>query len=386
MFEKDIISFFLNHPEYFINTISEIYPLSKSQLAKYKNILDWNKVSGNLNIEWSGEILNSFSESLDWKSITTNSAAFKNLTLLEEFSDRIDWKGSDKVFGHSIAFNEGLPWDIPFIEKFESKIDISKLSSNTKVKWSEELFIKYLGKWDLVELSGNESFPWTLELFDKYLDESFLFYFATYNNVQLISNVYFIDKYKDSLKWNCICSHSNLPWFRMNLLNRWEKYIDWWGIAQNHFLFLNDPNFFATHSDKWSHNNFKNFQSLSINEVLPWSIRFIERYEEYLSWYYLCANEGVPWNIELIDRFSENINWGGWTPEMIHDEGEFCEAKTYETGLNFNTSVPWSIEFLKYYEKHLEFDALASNHAVWEKAFKPFVDDKMIETVMKIIL
>ena len=267
---KEIIYSYRKNPkelsEIFYNifkTFNSTFSLSKRQLSNYKNILDWGKVSYNLNIEWSSEIMSYFTDSLNWKSLTTNSAAFKNLTLLEEFSDRIDWKGSDEVFGHSIAFNEGLPWDISFIENFESKIDISKLSSNTKVKWSEELFIKYQGKSDLVELSGNESFPWSLKLFNKYLDESFLFYFATYNNVQLISNIDFIDKYKDSLKWNCICSNSNLPWISMNLLNRWAKYIDWWGIAQNHFLFLNDSNFFATHSDKWSHNNFKNFQSLS---------------------------------------------------------------------------------------------------------------------------
>ena len=90
---KDIITFFLKHPVYFIGNISERYPLSKDNLLRYKNILDWNKVSDNINIAWSRELMSFFSEEIDWKILSRNSAAFKDISLLDEFQERIDWKG-----------------------------------------------------------------------------------------------------------------------------------------------------------------------------------------------------------------------------------------------------------------------------------------------------
>lgn len=384
--QQDIISFLLKHQDYFINSLSELYPLSKRQLYKYKNILNWNKISENTNIAWSNELINTFSDSLNWSSLTINSAAFKDLTLLDVFQNKIDWKGDEDFDFDSIAANEGLPWDMSFIEKYESKIDFGKLSSNLKVKWSEELLLKYQGRWDMLDLAGNPSFPWNIHLFEKYLDLSYLFYFHTQINDSLIGNFDFVDKYKASLDWNYVSANQNLPWIERDLLNYWKPFINWWGIAHNHVLFQHDPDFFSKHQDKWESNGNYNFLALSGNEVLPWSIPFIEKYLDYWDWDSLTLNVGLPWSIELIDHFSQLLIWGGWItyPEPVQD-GEFTFLGENNMGLVTNKSLPWSLELIQHFESNLEFNALASNHAVWDKAFKIYVDDKMIDKIMRII-
>ena len=82
---KDIISFLIKHPNYFIGLLSSYYPLSLFQLNLYKDLLDWYKISANENINWSLDILNEFHDTINWASLTTNSGAFVNKKLLEIF-------------------------------------------------------------------------------------------------------------------------------------------------------------------------------------------------------------------------------------------------------------------------------------------------------------
>ena len=103
----------------------------------------------------------------------------------------------------------------------------------------------------------------------------------------------------------------------------------------------------------------------------------------------LCSNEGIIWNSDLIDYFSKHIKWGGWKSCELLDENDNVISPVggaeFEFGLIYNVSIPWSIDFLLKYENKLEFEALESNTSVWEKAFKPYVDDEMIETIISIL-
>jgi len=388
MTQKNIISFFLRHPDFFIGIISRKYPFTKGQLEKYKDFLDWGKISNNLNIIWTFEIMETFKNSIDWVSLTTNENAFKDRSLLDAFSDKIDWFGGE-FCDDSIASNVGLVWDIDLILKYESKIDFDKLSENTAVLWSEELIDKFMHKWDLVSLGCNNSIPWTLHLFKKYLDESYFLYFPIKNNYSLIGTIEFVDRYKNQLDWFNVCRNPKLPWIEKKLLEYWSNYIDWNGISNNGVFFLNDKNFFNSHYDKWEMNNIKSKNSLSQSEFLPWSKSFIETYKDFWDWERLCTNKAIPWSIDLIDYFSNYIQWGGLKPgALVDDKGEEISqfgGLWYESGLVDNELLPWSIEFLLYYEKEIELKTLEMNNAVWEKAFKHFVDKELLETVMRLL-
>lgn len=388
MNKKNIISLFLRHPEFFIEIVSTRYSFTITQLKKYKDWLDWNKISNNININWTAEILNEFKDLIDWVDLSINENAFNDISHLETFSDTIDWDGRDDTSFDSIGSNEGVRWDLALIEKYESKLNFEKLSENRNVEWSEQLIDKYLPKWDLVELGSNDSIPWTVELFDKYLDLSYLSYYPIKWNKSLLS-FEFIEKYKDSLEWWDISGNSKLPWREKNLLEYWSDNIDWGAIARNEALFINDKNFFSSNYDKWSADNFKEFSKLSANKYLPWSKEFIERYKIYWNWTDLCLNEGIPWDIELIKFFSKYVEWGGWYPcELYNGEGEVISAvggEGFASGFVINEFLPWSIEFILHFEKNLDFRVLVMNDSVWDKAFKPFMDEDIIETVMRII-
>jgi len=357
-------------------------------LKLYKDLLDWNKISANKNISWDENILVEFQDYIIWDTLTTNPSVFVNTKLLNTFEDKIDWFGNENFYGDSITANEGIYWDNETIEIYADKINFEKLSISTNVDWSETLLDKYIDKWNFTELAHNESIPWSLEMFEKYLDESYFFYFGVQTNKSLVS-FELVEKYNHLMDWHNISHVPTLPWVEKDLLNYWSDKIVWTGIACNKFLFANDKNFFQKQYDKWQPIINEVLGYFSGNESFPWTKLLIEKYKLSLDWNLLCSNEGIVWDTDLIDSFSKHIIWGGWKPCELEDETGIVISpvggKRHESGLIENKSVPWSIDFLQKYEHELEFEALESNNAVWDKAFKPYVDDVLIETIIRIL-
>ena len=236
----------------------------------------------------------------------------------------------------------------------------------------------------------NQSLPWSLDFLEKYkyyLDKNNFDFIIT---LSLIGSVPIIEKYGHILSWREICSNSELPWHEENLLVKWADKIEWDGIAGNELL-ISNPLFFEEHFDKWLLDEPYTFQMLSISYQLPWSIPFIDRFIEFWEWEYLVWNKSLPWSIDFIEYYSDKLNWGGFIDDYIYEDDN---ANTLDTpiptkeivrGLINNEALPWSIEFINHFEKNIEFELLSSNLAVWEKAFKPYVDEKMIEIVSRII-
>lgn len=383
-----IISFLINHPQYFLGLISMYYPFTWKQLLKYINILDWNKISENRAIEWIDGILFIFHHKINWEKLSVNNSVFKDRYLLEEFTSRFDWKGDDGSYGDSVASNEGIHWDIETIDEYADKINFEKLSTNTNLDWSEHLIDKYIDKWSFIKLAHNESIPWTIDLFDKYLDESYLYYIGVNKNKTLIT-FDFVEKYNQLIRWHYTSLLPTLPWKERDLLNYWKDKIAWTGIACNEFLFANDNEFFEKHSDKWFPIGDKVFEYFSGNKAFPWTKKLIDIYKDFLPWDILCSNEGMHWNTELIDLYSNYIKWGEKKTCMLKDEEGYLISETggweYELGLTSNKSVPWSIELMQKYEHAIDLEILSFNSAVWEKVFKQYVDDELIDIVTRII-
>lgn len=381
------ILFSLRHPKYFIDLISYKYPLQKYQLIKYKDILNWPLVSENIAINWTYDLISSSKNNICWDDFTVNKSAFKDFTLLDSFSDMINW--NNETNASTIAKNEGLPWTIDFIEKYKSKLDFYELSSNKGVKWSDQLIEKFNEHWALENLGQNESIPWTLELFDKYLSEQFFEYTFIQYNRTINSDVEIIEKYKKSMNWLLICSNPNLPWKELGLLQRWSDRLNWRGISRNKWFFENDSLFFKNNFDKWSSNNFEYFWDLSSNEGLDWTKYFIEEYKQLWVWEDLCTNESVPWDSHLVEFFYDRIKWGGLIDSPLLDERDIEIAPTggfsQAEGLILNPNVDWTIDFLEKFERNLEFEILRYNKGVWERVFKPVVDDWFVDVVLRII-
>jgi len=65
---------------------------------------------------------------------------------------------------------------------------------------------------------------------------------------------------------------------------------------------------------------------------------------------------------------------------------EYNEDNSFRSagGLITNENLHWSIDFLIRYEEHIDFDELWG-HLVWDKAFKPYIDKKMVNTLFRLI-
>ena len=388
--QDKIIAFLLRHPTYFIDSISQCYPFTEVQLQNYKDKVNWNAISFNLKIDWTYELISEFQEQINWETFTSNSRVFQDISLIDSFAKKISWSSSDGIMRHyNIASNNGIRWTEEIIEKYESKIDFEILSGNTNVEWSEDLLDKYQFKWHYFTLSTNESIPWTIELFEKYLNVEYLKEpFLAFNNT--LVDFDFIEKYKDVLNWGCICFSDKLPWKEKNLLVRWSEYIDWSEIAANEFFFRDDPNFFQKNYDKWKIDKQSCINSFCRNRAFPWTKELIEIYKDSINWKNLCSTAGIAWDIDLINYFSEYIVWGDIVPRYDFDfeENEYVLVEgehEIKSGLIDNESVMWSIDILECFETKINSELMYWNVTIWEKAFKPFVDEKMIDEIIRLM-
>ena len=383
-----IVSFFIRHPGYFRQLISAHYSFDYLGLMKYHESLDWSRISENTAIKWNDQILTTFSRPLEWQLFSHNPSTFQDINLIQQFVAEIHWVAVQKTFGFTIASNTGVPWTMELIDIYESKLDFAELSSNESLPWSEYLIDKYNDRWIRELLVANESLPWSISFFDKYFTPNDIsdFWFGLNESISGVFEI--VEKYHSYMDWNSICSSQKLPWQGKNLLSLWDSFINWHGIARNEYFFT-DQSFFENHLDRWYANSNNAFHGLSCNKALHWSVEFIEQYLDLWHWDRLSLNHGLPWSIELIDRFKDAFIWGGIMVEIEADPNHSKEPlinKLLIQGLVTNEALPWSIEFLEYYEKEIDLEMLGYNDAVWEKAFKPFVDEELIDTVISNLL
>lgn len=388
--QNKIISFFIRHPEEFKQVISYEYSFSYNQLLKYKSEIYWNYIIYNFAIEWGSQILNLFKNPDDWQDLSVNSGVFKDIRLIDEFYDKIIWK-SDGNSKQTIAENFGLPWSLEFIKRYENSWDFKSMSKNKKVPWTEELIDKYIGEWDWKDMSENEKLPWSsgfIKKYKQYIDTNQIFFKI---NPILTGDLKIVEQFGHLLSWEGICRNPDLPWFEQNLIMRWHDKINWFDIAGNDKL-VGNTQFFEAHLDKWLE-DLQRFKMLSWSHTLPWSISFIDRFKSNWDWGALSVNPSLPWSSELIDYYADywncvKIQWDKvyfdeYGKELIVPKLE--KYKSFNQGLESNIGVPWSIDLILRYENMFEIELLLKNPYVWDEAFKPYVDDKVIDIVFRLI-
>lgn len=389
--QQKIITFFIRYPEFFRQTISAFYPFSEAELHQYQHVINWDFINENEAIEWDENLIRQFMPKLNWYEFSRN-AAFANPQLLESFKDQIDWKGEvEDSFFYSIAAGDSIIWSPELIEKYKNQLNFNYLSMNEQVQWSEQLIDHYKEYWNWDNLMMNYSIPWTLPMlnrFIRFIDTS-KFHFQAHP--VLTSQLDILAAYPRHFLPRAVCGNPKLPWKEKNLLKLWEEKLDWYGLAGNETLF-EDPTFFEDHLEKWLPGPEDKFVMLSRNKALPWSVSFIERFSHRWDWDYLSCCSHLPWTEELIDYFENYWVWGGeYTYNITEDEDgnrlpePFPTGIGYSAGLLSNPHLPWSLDFIKKYESRLDIDQLAANKGVWEKVFKPFVNERMVNILFRLI-
>lgn len=383
------ISYLVRNPKFCVDILSAEYAFSLEMLLEYADVLNWSLLSSNTNIKWDFDILYHLYDRISWGELTVNPAAFTDVSLLPIFSDKIHWKDNGSEYGGSIAMNEGLPWTLEFIKKYESKIDFCELSNNESVKWNDELIDCYLGEWDIESLGGNMGIHWDLRMFEKYLGEEYFDNFFVNYNPRFLSDFNLVEKYKDKVDWYHVCSNPYLPWAEKKLLEYWKEHLDWFGICINHTLFKQNPLFYYEHFDRWTTKS-RYCQSLSDNPFVPWCKNVINPFLSWWDWEELSRNNGIPWDAELIEFYSKYVCWGGWCDTFITEDENGnsitpIPAKGYRPGLLTNDALPWSINFLTKYESKIGRYSKRQSPEIWNKVFKPVIDDEIVRLLMRLV-
>jgi len=94
----------------------------------------------------------------------------------------------------------------------------------------------------------------------------------------------------------------------------------------------------------------------------PLSFKLIEKYKDKWDWNWILSwNEALPWSEELIEKYEDKWDWD-W--------------------LSRNKGLPWSEELIEKYEDKWAWKVFHWNEVIWNKIFKPYVTDEIIERVM----
>lgn len=405
-YQQKIITFFFRHPEAFVRMVSEFYAFQPHEIQKHFQQLNIGWLSKNECCQWDSATINLLKDQINWEYFSIYSQAFADTNLIDEFITYIVWKDFDPSFlsSNCLSSNSHVPWSAEFIGKYENYIDFEGLSANPDVPWSEELLTKFDGRWNWPGLSMNKGLPWSEEFIARYEDlidwESLITfnynipwsaslvekYFHKFDhredgnfsiNGLLYSNVEIIEKFGDFLCWGSIGSNPYLPWFEENLLERWKDRLHWVSLIQNQTL-MKDPQFYENILDKCIAKPKKAFYVLSLVPTLPWSISYIDRFIDYWEWSFLSSNWGLPWSMELIDYYLDKWDWGDY---IRTKEGSVSGM----TGLINNSTIPWDIDWILKYEKFIDIESLSLQPMIWDKVFKPHMDEKMVDTIFQMI-
>ena len=107
--KDEIKKLMLQNEDFFLNILATHYPLSHQQIEKYKNQLDFTKLSKNTNLDWSDEFIEQYKADL---------------------------------FMHNLLQNRGVNWDEERIKEFyqDESFEFGTLVKSNKIYLSEESF------------------------------------------------------------------------------------------------------------------------------------------------------------------------------------------------------------------------------------------------------
>ena len=373
-----IISFLLRYPDFFYKYIHTYFPFSDEFLSKYRDVVNWPIISYNSSLINNWDFIEKYKDVLDWETITMEHLNW-NEYYVDKYIDKIVWKpelikiGPDDYYRiDTFAANPAFNWDLNTIDKYKSLIFWKDLSKNESDFWDTSILEKYRNFLNWSELSHNHSVPVNTELLEKYRDK--WNWEIVLSNTHLCSQQEAIEKYQGKLSWYTICQN-NKGLINDAFIKKWHHFIHWRSIASNE-SYTNSHERFVQHLDKWYLHNC--FIPLSGNHKLPWSIQFIEEYINDWDWEMLSLNEGLPWSVDFINIFEDKLSFGKTEP-----------ISSYESiiglGIRDLINFPWSIDILERYEHKWDFNGFVQNKSLWEKAFKPYVDQEMVDLIFKIL-
>ncbi|MDL2281491.1 hypothetical protein LJC44_00045 [Parabacteroides sp. OttesenSCG-928-G06] len=120
--------------------------LNDDFMGKVIEDLAWKEVSGDL--PWSEQLLDKYKDKVNWEKVSGNSEVLWTTSMLEKYKALIDWN----------ELSESSSWSLfspEMLEKYKAYWNWPNLSSNRYIKFNRELVSKFADKWDWEQLISN---------------------------------------------------------------------------------------------------------------------------------------------------------------------------------------------------------------------------------------
>jgi hypothetical protein len=319
-------SFILAHPELIIKKASHYHPFSIVDLRKYRSILDWEGVVGNIYIPWSEAIIEEFKT--------------------EVFFDKKDY------YKNPLHTNAALPWSIPFIKRFQDLWRWEELAENEKVTQDAELRAFFAAKlMPYIDLENEEFWrEYNTKSFGQQMAEMMencdFLSFANKKEHHILDPVE-IETFAN-INWDRLSSNDLLPWSAA-LVEKYENKWNW------EYLLWND-------AVKWDFDLLKKYEAR-----LPWIVDYEYNPGEFdrTASLGVSGREYIEWDVEMLRYFEEKLDLG-------------CISK--------NIATDWSLELLLAFEAKWAYEELSINPQIWKKAFPEFDHEKQTIELLDAIL
>lgn len=151
-----------------------------------------------------------------------------------------------------------------------------------------------------------------------------------------------IERYEAKWNWERLSSNKALPW-SLEFFERYEARWDWDTLSWNEALPWSFE-LIERYEAKW------HWDTLSGNEALPWSLEFIDRYEARWDWEDISMNEALPWSLELIERYEDRWDW---------------------RRLSKNEALPWSLDLIDRFDDRWDWKFISANEALHLPLLRP---------------
>lgn len=173
-------------------------------------------------------------------------------------------------------------------------------------------------------------------------------------------------KFYDIWNWQLLSNNEFLPW-SMRLVEQYENKWDWHYLSINLSLSnLRDELKIKYASHDW---NFRGGCNTSMIQSFfeNWSIEDVETYDEN-DWHELSSDQSLPWSIEFIKQFENKWDWRylsfneyiPWSSDLIT---QFADKWDWRV-LSYNKFIPWSSELIKKFEDKWDWKKLSGNDSI----------------------
>lgn len=342
---------------------------TKDLLLKYEDLINWDNISSNENVDWNIDLIYFFRDKWHWGNLSRNRALPWNDILIEKFKDKWVWR--------LLSMNHSINWDLKMIKQHEEKLEFGMLglSDNFNVKWSLELLHTYYNRWNWHCLS-DKNLPWSIDLIN--LCEDKWDYYEIHRNEHIIWSEDFISKKNNhSWQWDKISWNEKIEWSE-TFIDKFKDKFFWPHLISNKKIKWN-LRLIDKYKMYFKDSRFSWWTILSEREDICWSNELIEKYSDDLDWCILSRNNSFPWSVFLIEKKINMVDFRNlsknealpWSEKFIN----LYENRWDWKEISKNSKIPWSIQLLnKYSEK------LFASKNIWN-TLSPYIDDKLIEEV-----